>query len=78
VKPTLDRLRTHTDKPLCVGFGLSRPEHVRDVVKAGADGAIVGSALVQTIETCAAGPRLMLQKLLKQTRALKSATHLRS
>ena len=63
---------------LCVGFGLSRPEHVRDVVEAGADGAIVGSALVQTIETHAAKPRLMLQKLLQQTRALISATRLRS
>jgi tryptophan synthase alpha chain len=42
-------LRTQTDLPLCVGFGISKPEHVaglRDV----ADGVIVGSALVRRLE----------------------------
>ncbi|MBC7099016.1 tryptophan synthase subunit alpha [Candidatus Bipolaricaulota bacterium] len=33
--------------PLAVGFGLSRPEHVRQVLTAGADGAVVGSSLVE-------------------------------
>ncbi len=44
----LRQLRKLTDKPLCVGFGVSRPEHVRQL-KAVADGAIVGSALVQKL-----------------------------
>ena len=35
--------------PVLAGFGLSRPEHVRAVAAAGADGAIVGSALVRTL-----------------------------
>lgn len=42
-------LRTQTQVPLCVGFGISRPEHVRmlrDVV----DGIIVGSAFVRKLE----------------------------
>jgi tryptophan synthase alpha chain len=42
-------LRTQTDLPLCVGFGISKPEHVaglRDV----ADGVIVGSAFVRKLE----------------------------
>jgi tryptophan synthase alpha chain len=34
--------------PLLAGFGISRPEHVRAVLAAGADGAIVGSAAVDT------------------------------
>lgn len=34
---------------LAVGFGISRPEHVRSVVDAGADGAIVGSAFVRLL-----------------------------
>ena len=45
----LARLRTMTDLPLCVGFGVSRPEHVR-ALKEIADGVIVGSALVKKLE----------------------------
>lgn len=48
----LRRLRTLTDLPLCVGFGVSKPEHVRDVA-AVADGVIVGSALVKKLEAAA-------------------------
>jgi len=43
------RIREQTQTPICVGFGLSRPEQVREVA-AVADGVIVGSALVQMIE----------------------------
>ena len=46
------RLRTMTDLPLCVGFGVSRPEHVRGL-KDMADGVIVGSALVKKLESAA-------------------------
>jgi tryptophan synthase alpha chain len=35
--------------PVAVGFGVSRPEHVRSVAKSGADGVIVGSALVDAL-----------------------------
>jgi tryptophan synthase alpha chain len=41
-------LRTQTPLPLCVGFGVSRPEHIamlRDAV----DGVIVGSAIVKLL-----------------------------
>lgn len=42
-------LRDQTDLPICIGFGISRPEHVRTLVKV-ADGVIVGSALVRFLE----------------------------
>jgi tryptophan synthase alpha chain len=42
-------LRTETDLPLCVGFGVSKPEHVRMLAPA-ADGVIVGSAIVRRME----------------------------
>lgn len=42
-------LRTQTPLPLCVGFGISKPEHVRTLREA-ADGVIVGSALVRNLE----------------------------
>jgi tryptophan synthase alpha chain len=45
----IGRLRTMTDLPLCVGFGVSRPEHVRHLRDV-ADGVIVGSALVKKLE----------------------------
>jgi len=54
-------LRSFTQLPVCVGFGISRPEHVRSVCEV-ADGAIVGSAIVRRImDAVAAGqsrPRL--------------------
>jgi tryptophan synthase alpha chain len=42
-------LRGQTDIPLCVGFGISRPEHVRTLREV-ADGIIVGSAFVRHLE----------------------------
>ena len=36
--------------PLAVGFGISKPEHVRALMKNGADAAIVGSGFVRIIE----------------------------
>ena len=41
-------LRTQTDLPICIGFGISRPEHVRQLAPV-ADGLIVGSAIVRRI-----------------------------
>ena len=35
--------------PVAVGFGVSRPAHVRALARAGADGVIVASALVDAL-----------------------------
>jgi tryptophan synthase alpha chain len=43
---TVNRLRGVTELPICVGFGVSRPEHAIAVAKL-ADGVVVGSALVR-------------------------------
>jgi tryptophan synthase alpha chain len=48
-------LRTQTELPLCVGFGVSRPEHAR-TLRGVADGIIVGSALVRRLERAATEP----------------------
>ena len=49
-------LRTQTDLPICIGFGISKPEHVRLLAPV-ADGLIVGSAIVRRIATAAEKPR---------------------
>lgn len=61
-------LRRHTDVPICVGFGISRPEMVQVVCQA-ADGAIVGSAIVHRI---AAAKDLPREQLLQQVGAFVS------
>lgn len=68
------RVRARTKLPLCVGFGISKPEHVKDVLKAGANGAIVGSALVKIIEKNLRNKSLMLKKIENYLRLLKKAT----
>lgn len=52
----LGRVRAATDLPLAIGFGISSPEHVRQV-GAVADGAIVGSALINEIDAAPEGER---------------------
>ena len=46
----LARVRARTDLPLAVGFGVSTPEHVRNVGEV-ADGAVVASALINFLDT---------------------------
>lgn len=47
--PLMVRVRARTDKPVCGGFGINDPAHARAVAEI-SDGAIVGSAIVNTIE----------------------------
>ncbi|MEM7413588.1 MAG: tryptophan synthase subunit alpha [Myxococcota bacterium] len=42
-------VRAYSDIPVCVGFGVSTPEHAADVARF-ADGVVVGSAIVDRIE----------------------------
>ncbi len=45
-------LREQTELPICIGFGISQPEHVRRLAPV-ADGLIVGSAIVRRVEEAA-------------------------
>ena len=47
---TVRQLRRATDLPICVGFGVSRPEQARAVATL-ADGVVVGSAIVRAADT---------------------------
>ena len=53
---SVGRLRDRTDLPICIGFGISRPEHVR-MLSPVADGLIVGSAIVRRVAEAAGKPR---------------------
>jgi len=57
--------------PLSVGFGISKPEHVKQIITAGADAAIVGSAFINIIQK---NKPIMLKELQTTAQALKSAT----
>lgn len=46
---TVRRLRQATELPICVGFGISRPEQAQAVARL-ADGVVVGSAMVRAAD----------------------------
>ena len=60
--------------PLAVGFGLSKVQHVESVIREGADGAIVGSVLVDIVARNLDNHSKMLTELESKTRELKKAT----
>ena len=49
VEPLVRRLRAVTSLPIAAGFGISRPEHLRELAPL-VDGVVVGSAFVRCIE----------------------------
>lgn len=67
----LERVRRHTDLPLVVGFGISTADHVREVGRHAA-GAIVASALINTIEQ--AQPGEYVARAAEYVRGLRDQT----
>jgi tryptophan synthase alpha chain len=63
--------RKHGDTPICVGFGISKPEHAA-LVGRFADGVVVGSAFVAAIEA-AENRDAALEAVSELARALKAA-----
>lgn len=71
----IGRMRKLTAKPIAVGFGIARPEQVRAIARI-ADGAIVGSAIVQKIHDLADRPRSELVSAVGEfVESLARATH---
>ncbi|MFC1738159.1 tryptophan synthase subunit alpha [Planctomycetota bacterium] len=50
VEGLVDKLKKITDVPVCVGFGISKPEHAAALSLTGAEGVIIGSKIVRMIE----------------------------
>ncbi|KAK7336805.1 hypothetical protein VNO77_17353 [Canavalia gladiata] len=72
VQALLQEIKEATSKPVAVGFGISKPEHVKQVAGWGADGVIVGSAMVKLLGE-AKSPEEGLKELENFTRSLKAA-----
>lgn len=78
IHPLIRRIRevkSSVSVPLAVGFGISKPEHVRTVCEV-ADGAIVGSAFIRLIEKGleSESKASMLREIEEYTRSLKTGT----
>jgi len=72
VKDLLPLLRSVTDKPICVGFGVSQPQHAQQIREWGADGVIAGSAFVRRLAE-ADSPATGLEELATFCRSLRTA-----
>lgn len=70
-KELIQELRIVSDKPVGVGFGISQPEHARQVMEWGADAAIVGSAFVKRLSE--GSPKEGLKAIESFCRTLKAA-----
>lgn len=58
VETLVKQLKHSSSSPIAVGFGISDVKHIQQVRKWGADGAIVGSALVKRIANASSGMKI--------------------
>ncbi|MGA2172343.1 MAG: tryptophan synthase subunit alpha [Sedimentisphaerales bacterium] len=73
VKGLISRIKKETNIPVCVGFGISTPEHAAKVAKSGADGVIIGSKIVGLIEDNLKNKKKCLSETSRFIRKVKSA-----
>ncbi len=62
------RAKSVCRKPVCVGFGVSKKEHVKALIDAGADGVVVGSAIVRLIEEFGEGAAEKIEEFVSELR----------
>jgi tryptophan synthase alpha chain len=72
---TFARFKAAIPLPIVAGFGLSTPDHLRDVFQAGADGAIVGSALVRRLEAALPDRLAVVEAVAELAAELAAAAH---
>jgi tryptophan synthase alpha chain len=70
----LSRLEALGAPPALLGFGISRPGHVRAALDAGARGAISGSAVVKIVEEHLDVPPFLVKDVARFVREMKHAT----
>jgi len=70
----LSQLAEFNAPPALLGFGIAEPTQVREAIRAGAAGAISGSAVVKIIEQHQQDPDTLLTELASFISAMKAAT----
>jgi tryptophan synthase alpha chain len=73
VKPLVKRLKSLTDVPVCVGFGISSPAQAAEIAAAGANGVIIGSKIVKMIEDNLADKQKMQSQISEFITNVKKA-----
>ncbi len=71
----LRSVKRRTNLPVLPGFGISSPDHIRAYAESGADGVIVGSAIVRIIGRSAGQPAEMEEAARRLVEELKGASH---
>ena len=71
----LDRMRAATDLPLLAGFGIGGPDQALAARRAGADGVIVGSAIVRRVAAHLGDRDAMCAAVAEIARTLAAAAH---
>jgi tryptophan synthase alpha chain len=75
VRAAIARVRSATDLPCTVGFGIRSPEQAEAIARI-ADGVVVGSAIVSRVEgNLAGGKDKIVNEVLELTRILAGSTH---
>ncbi len=62
----IKRTKKICNKPIGVGFGISKPAHVENILKVGADGVIMGSSLIENIEKDRSSAKKKIEEKLKE------------
>ena len=73
VKGLISRIKRQTNVPVCVGFGVSTPQHAAELAKSGADGVIIGSKIVGIIEETLKDKKKCLSEISRFIKKVKSA-----
>lgn len=71
IQEMVNQVRDISSVPVCVGFGISTPEHAREVSRY-ADGVVIGSAIVDRIEK-SEGAGEVVESVTEFVSALRSA-----
>ncbi|WP_080484190.1 tryptophan synthase subunit alpha, partial [Burkholderia cenocepacia] len=70
----IESLKRSNSAPILQGFGIAKPEQVKEALVLGCDGAISGSAIVKIIERNLDSQTQLLSELAKFVSVMKTAT----